>query len=261
MMEYAGWLAGPFSNVLPMRFEDIVGSAGGGDDKTQLKTLWRLQLAWHVPGRPGDFVEGIFNKRSLTFRKGAIGSYRDEFSVEHHRLFCSLPQDFMRVYGYDGSAAPEDRQAGKEVAAPAQFSTREMAMETASFRSPCLLEEGYRGFNIVRFERQCIGVAQELGDIGAWPPRRGKRCAVDSRGKWIVGKSCHEVRTAIDDRRIQCLEASLRQVHGQVDCLREDLRVFRHSLSLRGRLGAAKRSIEKVIPLSGLLNFFSRHGG
>ncbi len=260
MMEYAGWLSGPFSNVLPLRFEDIVGPAGGGDERAQLNTLWRLQLALHVPGKPGDFVQGIFNKGSLTFRKGAIGGYRDEFSDEHHRLFRSLPQDFMRVYGYGDSAAPERRQAGKAVAESSHRTMREIAQEPASFRSPCLLEEGYRGFNIVRFDRQCIGVAQELGGIGTWPPPQESVVQWATQGKWIVGKSCYEVRAAIDDRRIQGMEASLRQLNAHVQYLREDLRSLRHKLSMRGCLEAARRSIEKVLPLSRLGKFFSRRG-
>lgn len=267
MMEYAGWLNGPFRNVLPIRFEDIVGTAGGACEETQLQVLWQLQLAWHVPGRPGDFVSGLFNKRSMTFRKGTIGSYQDEFQAEHHRLFQSLPQDFMRVYGYGGSDGPEHLQAEKKDAVSSHRCSGRIAMEPAFARSPYLLEEGYRGFNIVRFERQYIGVAQELGDIGAWPAAAEHVAQWTARGTWIAGNSCNEVRSAIDDRRIRGLEArikdledALQETDGLAQYLLEDLRAVHHRLSVRGHVEAARRLIAKVNPLSRLWRFFSRRG-
>ncbi len=271
MMAYADWVTRPFGNVLPIRFEDIVGPAGGGNEQSQLKTLWRLQLALHVPGRPGDFVRGIFNTKSLTFRKGRIGSYRDEFGEEHDRLFQSLPQDFMQIYGYDGSAGPEGQQAEKHVAA--FFGRyRGTAGEMTPPDSSCLLVEGYRGFNIVRFKRQCIGVAQELGSLGAWPLPQDDVDLWMTQGKWIVGKSCNEVRAAIDYRLIQGLQASLRGLenllHGlesslrenrtQLQYLREDVLAVHSKLTVRYYIEKAKRLFEKIVPLSRLRRLLPR---
>lgn len=98
VMPFAGWLEMP--NVIPIRFEDLVGPNGGGSFDSQFETILKLQLALHVSGKTIDFASKAFNKESPTFRKGEIGSYLDEFTEEHIILFKSLPQDFMEIYGY-----------------------------------------------------------------------------------------------------------------------------------------------------------------
>ena len=283
MMAYADWLTRPFANVVPMRFEDVVGPAGGGDRRSQLQTLWRLQLALHVPGRPGDFVEGIFNKNSKTFRKGKIGSYGDEFRDEHYRLFNSLPQDFMQLYGYgDGLASgrehplaacpppdAEGRRPTTQFAASSHPYRGEIARVAPTVSLPCLLQEDYRGFNVVRFQWQYIGVSLELGDIGAWPPRQGDVALWTSQGKWIVGKSCDDVRAIIDDRRMQRLEArlvnlenslqqALAEIDGRLSYLRGEVFILHHKVRLKYQLERVRHHIEKIVPFSRLWKLFSR---
>ncbi len=273
MMAYSGWLTHPFGNVIPLSFEDVVGSAGGGDEQAQLKALWRLQLALHVPGRPGDFVQGIFNKKSATFRKGQIGSYREEFGDEHYRRFQTLPQDFMQIYGYGDAVGPGDQQAKKECTVSLHRHRTELSLEAVPVHTAYLLEEGYRGFNIVRFEQQCIGVAQELGEIQTWPVPQESVVQWATQGKWIVGKSCNEVRAAIDDRRFQGMEArlrvledrrrvledNLRQGHAQVQQLLDNRLAVRIRRIVRHPFHSARRLIETVIPLSRLGKLFSRY--
>jgi adenylylsulfate kinase len=98
VMPFAGWLEMP--NIIPIRFEDLVGPNGGGSFDAQFETILKLQLKLHAPGRPLDFMGRAFDKESPTFRKGQIGSYLEEFTEEHINLFKSLPQDFMEIYGY-----------------------------------------------------------------------------------------------------------------------------------------------------------------
>lgn len=99
-MKYVDWLKPMSINLLPIRFEELVGSKGGGSDEAQLKTLWKMQLALHIPGSPADYQKNIFNVNSITFRSGKINSYIDEFNDGHHNLFNLLPQDFMEIFGY-----------------------------------------------------------------------------------------------------------------------------------------------------------------
>ena len=51
MAGFVPWLE--FSNVIPVSFEELVGARGGGDDATQRRLIWSLQLKLHVPGSPG----------------------------------------------------------------------------------------------------------------------------------------------------------------------------------------------------------------
>lgn len=99
VMPYAGWLEMP--NVIPIKFEDLVGPKGDGSYEKQLNTIWKLQLMLHIPGRPLDFAKKAFDDTSPTFRRGKIGSYLDEFSEEHINLFKSLPNTFMEKYGFN----------------------------------------------------------------------------------------------------------------------------------------------------------------
>ena len=84
---YLTWWCDAFPNVWRVRYEDIIGPHGGGDSETQLQTIWGMQLALHVPGRPADYSERVFSKKSLTFRRGQIGDYLTDFSEDHHGLF------------------------------------------------------------------------------------------------------------------------------------------------------------------------------
>src|SRR6185436_14954487 len=67
MMRYADWLKYPLPNLLCFRFEDLVGEKGGGDSETQVKSIWRMQLGLHVPGKPTDFAGNVFSDKTLTF--------------------------------------------------------------------------------------------------------------------------------------------------------------------------------------------------
>ena len=52
LVTYLAWFDA-FPNVWRLRYEDIIGADGGCDIERQLQTIWQLQLALHVPGRPG----------------------------------------------------------------------------------------------------------------------------------------------------------------------------------------------------------------
>lgn len=98
VMPFADWLKMP--NIIPIRFEDLIGPKGGGSLDAQVELIWKLQLKFHIPGRPLSFAENVFDEGCPTFRKGQIGSYKEEFTEEHYKAFQSLPQDFMEMYGY-----------------------------------------------------------------------------------------------------------------------------------------------------------------
>lgn len=96
---YVAWPRLP--NVIPISFEELIGSQGGGSDEAQQRAIWSLQLKLHVPGSPREYGASIFNTGSWTFRQGSINSHRQFFRAEHYEAFRTLNQDFMRELGYD----------------------------------------------------------------------------------------------------------------------------------------------------------------
>ena len=54
---FAAWLE--FSNIMPVSFEELVGSAGGSSDEARLRMMWSLQLKLHVPGSPSKLVNAV----------------------------------------------------------------------------------------------------------------------------------------------------------------------------------------------------------
>ncbi len=97
---YLTWWRDTFPNVWRLRYEDIIGASGGGDIERQLQTIWGLQLALHVPGRPGDYNDRIFSQSALTFRRGQVGDYLIDFTQDHHELFEQSAGDLLGVLGY-----------------------------------------------------------------------------------------------------------------------------------------------------------------
>jgi sulfotransferase 6B1 len=101
---YAGWLT---SGCLVVRFEDLVGSAGGGDDDSQhaaVSGIYRYlgledddALVRSVCGR-------LFSSDSPTFRRGSIGGWRDAFDDELEAIFERSVTGHWEPYGYGPSS-------------------------------------------------------------------------------------------------------------------------------------------------------------
>lgn len=94
-----GWITRP-DDVLVVRFEDLVGSRGGGDATAQNEAL-RAVASWCGldPTRIPDVAEHAFGQ-SKTFRKGEIGGWRSEFSDETAELFERVVGPRLAHWGY-----------------------------------------------------------------------------------------------------------------------------------------------------------------
>jgi hypothetical protein len=95
-----GWARDP--QVLQFKFEDLVGSAGDGDDESQRETI--AQILRFVDREPteetvGQTVETLFGG-TTTFRKGLIGGWQEAFEPAHKELFRSLADDLLERWGY-----------------------------------------------------------------------------------------------------------------------------------------------------------------
>ena len=93
---FAGWLD---SGALVVRFEDLIGARGGGDDETQARTIEAIYgyLGLEAPPRLG---ERLFSSASPTFRSGQIGGWRDSFDPALEALFEREVGQWLEVYGY-----------------------------------------------------------------------------------------------------------------------------------------------------------------
>ena len=87
--------------VLNVRFEDLVGSNGGGSDDLQKKTIENIFNYLKIKNIDVDKIaKNSFDKTSETFRKGKIGSYKELLSPMQIKLFNELHGDIIKQYGY-----------------------------------------------------------------------------------------------------------------------------------------------------------------
>jgi hypothetical protein len=99
---YLGWLDVP--GVLTVRFEDLIGARGGGDDVRQLETV--RAVAAHVDrplsdGQAHEVTEAIWSTRSSTFRRGGIGEWREHFEPAHAELMKAAAGPALIRLGYE----------------------------------------------------------------------------------------------------------------------------------------------------------------
>ena len=97
------WINYPYA--LTVRFEDLVGSKGGGDDAQQLATV--KAIAKHVSvelseQRAQEIAANLFGDNTrFTFRKGQIGAWKHEFTLEHKELFKQYGGELLIKLGYE----------------------------------------------------------------------------------------------------------------------------------------------------------------
>jgi adenylyl-sulfate kinase len=157
MLRYIGWLN--FSNIIPVSYEELVGSRGGGDDDEQKRTIWSIQLKLHIPGAPSEIGKKFYSENSPTFWKGKIGSHREVFKDQHYRSFKSLNQDFMEDMGYEIGTTSIPRHVGIFRSRPLKF----FHPSDEELWSQRLVEESYYGYNIVKVSGGFAAISQENG--------------------------------------------------------------------------------------------------
>lgn len=107
---FAGWL----DAALVVRFEDLVGPDGGGDQDRQVEVLRSLYgfLDVDLDERTlARILDRLFSPKSPTFRSGAIGGWRRSFDPEISALFDATVGERIRPYGYDLTDGAEGTEA------------------------------------------------------------------------------------------------------------------------------------------------------
>jgi hypothetical protein len=99
--EYEEWLK--FPNILTIRFEDLVGSKGGGSDETQMLTI--KKIAQHLgisvsETKINDVISQLFGN-TYTFREGKIGSWQKYFKKTHIDAFKQYGSETLIKWGYE----------------------------------------------------------------------------------------------------------------------------------------------------------------
>jgi hypothetical protein len=99
--QFLGWERD--EGAIVVKFEDLVGSRGGGSAELQRRTVERV--AAHV-GLSADertmrlVDENLFGV-GRTFRQGQIGAWREEFSPEHERAVKEVLGSLLVELGYE----------------------------------------------------------------------------------------------------------------------------------------------------------------
>ncbi|MDE3046195.1 MAG: hypothetical protein KGJ02_06085 [Verrucomicrobiota bacterium] len=94
------WIQDP--SVLVCRYEDLVGSQGGGSDEKQFEVLKRIALYMGCV-LSDDEIRDIGVKMyggTWTFRKGNIEGWRTAYSEENKALFKQLYGTYISAFGY-----------------------------------------------------------------------------------------------------------------------------------------------------------------
>jgi len=90
-------------NILAIRFEDLVGARGGGSNEASIQAL--AQIAERLTGtanekRVHEVAARLFGG-TLTFRKGKIGSWKEEFTAEQKKLCTQVASQLLIDLGYE----------------------------------------------------------------------------------------------------------------------------------------------------------------
>lgn len=102
---YLRWLEAPAT--LAVRFENLVGAGGGGNEARQLGEIQRIG---NFVARPLDreearrIAEGMYGRGGLTFRKGQAGDWRNHFTDDHSEAFKEVAGDLLVRLGYEKDA-------------------------------------------------------------------------------------------------------------------------------------------------------------
>lgn len=95
------WMQDP--KVLVCRFEDLVGSKGGGSDERQIQTVTDLANHLHLSFSQEEIVrlaENLFGD-TVTFRSGQIGQWREAFTPLNKELFKEKMGQELIGLGYE----------------------------------------------------------------------------------------------------------------------------------------------------------------
>jgi len=95
------WVYSPYA--CSIKFEDLVGSQGGGSDERQTQTIIKIikYLGLQISDALVDHVKNNLFGNTGTFRKGQVGSWQKDFKSEHIQIFKREAQSLLLELGYE----------------------------------------------------------------------------------------------------------------------------------------------------------------
>ena len=96
-----GWLRK--ENVLTVKFEELIGPEGGGDKTVQLDRIKDISkfIGMDIEEAGLQKVAHALFGGTKTFRKGAIGSWKEELSQKHLEKLKETTGDTLESWGYE----------------------------------------------------------------------------------------------------------------------------------------------------------------
>jgi hypothetical protein len=200
MLAFEPWLH--FDNVIPLAFEDLVGTAGGADLDRQQRLIWSIQVKLGVPGAPADIGGRLFDKASPTFNEGRIGSHRTALPAPLRERLNSVNADVLQAFGYQSSESPYTAYAENWRKRPLLF------VENKLDATPVAVETNYWGHNLVRYRSRFYAVPMALGpfDLASDERRLASLPNADNLSTLRDAVMTGELRT-----RLKSLEAALEE--------------------------------------------------
>ena len=108
--QFLGWQDD--ENAMMVKFEDLVGTKGGGSAEAQRLAV--AGVARHLgveKAKMGVIEEELFGV-GRTFRRGRIGGWREEFSEEHERAVEEVLGSLLVELGYEAGPGTARRPGG-----------------------------------------------------------------------------------------------------------------------------------------------------
>ncbi len=155
---FTAWLDA--KNIIPVSFEELIGGKGGGDDQVQEMLIWSIMLKLQIPGDPVALGKALYNPKAITFNKGKIGRYLEELPVEVLRRLERMPQDFLKIFGYEGAVQgrkifPPDRSE--------EFRCRPLKLAApVTVGGPITVRTDYLGYNIIYYKNMFYALPESL---------------------------------------------------------------------------------------------------
>lgn len=90
-------------NILVTRFENLVGSQGGGSDVAQEEEIRKIADYLEIPltQKKLEYVISNMYGKSITFKKGKIGTWKHKFKEQHINTFDRRLGQYLKSFGYE----------------------------------------------------------------------------------------------------------------------------------------------------------------
>lgn len=100
--KFIGWLDPRYA--LTVKYEDIVGRRGGGQDNVQNQSLINIIQYLDIPITNAGIEKlrtKLYSTKTLTFNSGKIKQWKARFKTRHREIFKRLAGNQLIAYGYE----------------------------------------------------------------------------------------------------------------------------------------------------------------